>query len=325
MMRRTPPSLADDARDSLVSVSDVVIALARLRPRNAHARVTLLRLLGFDAAAASRPPSGGRSRTRRQPAGRPGSAPSAVPSKPSTPGGPRERLQPVRTEPPPSETSLQALPRADARTVQQAPPPDPLFEPRWTRDIVVNALATSAEVGAYDIDELVTLLARGKPVVEIPRQRAQTLFRGAHVLVDIGEPMEPFAADQEQLVTVIRRVVGEDLVDVRSFRRTPANGCGSGPLWTWSPYQPPRTVLPLVLLTDLGIGGSTVSTDRASEQEWLRFFSTVPEELPIIVLNPYPPRRWPAALTDRAVILQWDRVTSPRVAWLARVAAERRR
>jgi hypothetical protein len=308
-------------REALISVREVVIALKRLRPRNARTRARLLEVLGFEEAAAPARRKRGRvtPMTPDVPV-----APPVLPTEPGGHGGPRERLQSVRTEPPQAATASNATLSTESGRSPQPEPPAPLFEPRWVRDIIVSMLATAAPLGDYDIDALLALLADAKPIVDIPRQRVRTLSRGAHLLVDVGEPMEPFAADQERLVTEILRIVGEDLVDVLSFRRTPAIGCGSGPLWTWKPYQTPRTILPLVVISDLGAGGSAVSADRANEGEWKAFFDGLPAQLPVVVLNPYPPRRWPRALRRRAVILQWDRVTSPRLAWLAQTALERR-
>jgi hypothetical protein len=314
-------STIDRRVDSVISVGDVIVALGRLRPRNARSRALIMRMLGFDLPAPRakplKPPGAQR---RRQT-----SPDTAVPVAPASQPGPRERLEVARTEPPePESRAGNALPRADAATVPAPLTPAPLFEPRWTRDIIVNALATSAPVGPYDIDALVTLLARGKTIVAIPRQPALTLMHGAHVLVDIGDSMEPFAADEEQIVAAMRRFVSDDLVTTMSFRGTPARGCGSGPLWTWHPYEASRAMVPIVLLSDLGVGGSHTSGDRADETEWMRFFASLPSDLPVLVLNPYPPSRWPAAAARRAVIIQWDRATTPRRAWIARTRHRRR-
>jgi len=320
MSMRRQESLEGVDREALISVREVVIALKRLRPRNASTCARLLDVLGFEAAAPAR-----RKRGRTTPAPDVPVAPPTPPARePSAPSGPRERLQSVRTEPPQSVATANTALSTERVRSSQPEPPAPLFEPRWVRDIIVSMLATAAPLGDYDIDALLTLLADAKPIVDIPRQRVRTLSRGAHLLVDVGEPMEPFAADQDRLVGDILRIVGKDLVDVLSFRRTPAFGCGSGPLWTWKPYQVPRTVLPLVVISDLGVGGPPASADRANEGEWKAFLDALPAQLPVVVLNPYPPRRWPRALRRRAAILQWDRVTSPRLAWLAQTALERR-
>jgi hypothetical protein len=324
MTRRRQRLAGAEPRDSLISVGDVVVALKRLRPKNARTRARLLDVLGFADAPARLP----RKRTRRAPL--PILTPPLPPSNPhpgpAGHGGPtRERLQPVRMEPPQTGTEATATLSTDIGRVSRPVLPAPLFDPRWTRDIIVNVLSTRAPLGDYDIEALLALLAGAKPIVDIPRQNIRTLSRGAHLLVDIGESMEPFAADQERLVGDIKRIVGHDLVDVLSFRRTPAHGCGSGPLWTWKPYQRPRVLLPLVAISDLGLGGPPVSVDRGSEADWAAFFDSLPAQLPVVILNPYPSRRWPAALRRRVVILQWDRVTSPRLAWLIQAARGRRR
>jgi hypothetical protein len=105
--------------------------------------------------------------------------------------------------------------------------------------------------------------------------------------------------------------VGEELTQVVHFRDNPLRGTSSAPFWTWGPYQSPTPGTPVLALTDLGIGGPAVHPDRSTEEEWLTFARQLAESsCPLVVLVPYPERRWPRRLAQEIVLLSWDRATT---------------
>ncbi len=69
--------------------------------------------------------------------------------------------------------------------------------------------------------------------------------------MDDGEGMEPFADDQLGLIDVIRGLVGEGVLEVRTIHEVPDS---ADPLYPW---EPPPAGTPVLALTDLGLSGRT--------------------------------------------------------------------
>jgi hypothetical protein len=89
---------------------------------------------------------------------------------------------------------------------------EPLFQPQWTRSIISFVLATDGPDGPLDVPQMVEIIASGKPVYQIPRLARPSLFRGAQVLVDVGEGMQPFLRDAEELQRQLVRIVGRSVL-----------------------------------------------------------------------------------------------------------------
>src|SRR6202008_4057123 len=100
---------------------------------------------------------------------------------------------------------------------------------------------------------IIESVCRGERVRFIPRLSIPTLTRGVQLLIDRGENMQPFAADQTALLAFLVRVVGRDRTEVNYFEGSPLWGAGIGPKDEWSDYRPPASGTPVVLVTDLGI------------------------------------------------------------------------
>ena len=188
---------------------------------------------------------------------------------------------------------------------------EPLFVRTWTRELLASTLALQVPSGRVDERELVGLVTRGRPVTEIPRRPRRSLSLGVQLLVDIGEGMEPFARDQSELIGEIRHVVGSSRVAVLRFRDCPTRGAGDGPAWTWKRYLPPEPGCPVLVLTDLGIGGPSVHSERSRPNEWVALVSRLQRRTsPLIAFVPYGRDRWPDQLRDVLTIVQWDRSTT---------------
>jgi hypothetical protein len=189
---------------------------------------------------------------------------------------------------------------------------DPLFTPHWTRGIVAASLATRASTGLIiDLSQLLDTIARGRPIRGIFHISRPSLSRGVQILVDISEGMQPFARDQMELMRVIQGVVGIHATAILQFRSCPTRKVGVGPVWTWRGYQPPQPGTPVLLLTDLGIGGPSLRLQRSRTEEWQSFARTLSRHsCPLVAFVPYPPERWPTRLMQEMIILQWDRATT---------------
>src|SRR5208282_1446240 len=144
---------------------------------------------------------------------------------------------------------------------------EPLFEPRWTSGIIFAALATDV-AGRPDLARAVNQMAYGRALDRMPSLPWPSLRRGAQVLVDLGAGMEPFRHDQESFVAALRRVLGAEPVEVLHFADCPGRDVGVPGAAEWTAYRAPQSGVPVVLLTDLGLGPAT---GEARPMEWRAF------------------------------------------------------
>ncbi|HYH79216.1 MAG TPA: hypothetical protein VEX86_05445 [Longimicrobium sp.] len=188
---------------------------------------------------------------------------------------------------------------------------EPLFPPKQQRGILVAALATRSPDGLLDTTSVISALTEAKPLVRLPRLPTPTLRRGVQVLVDVAVAMDPYAADARSLVDAISEVVGRYRIQVFTFHHTPTLGVfaltGDAPL----PWRPPPAATPVVIVSDLGIGGPFVNPERSRTREWLHLARRArAARCPIVALVPFPPHRWDPTLARSIVCLQWDRGTT---------------
>ncbi|MER6712584.1 hypothetical protein [Streptomyces sp. NPDC000877] len=305
-------------------VSDVVRALEVARTDEERARV--LEMLGFVSPAV---PDAGQVMPFAEPEG-----PRAPVEAPR-----RERRPEPAHEPPPATAAEEETPNADvpeelpllppvrveavptprepvrplARpTAERVPLPHlPLFVPGWTSAILRAMVSRRVPEGAVDIPALIDTLAHGRPVRRLPRLPLPTMRYGVQVLVDRGPGMQPFRRDQNELLDRVRAVVGPSLVEVGYFSGTPQRGTGPGARWTRTAYVPPESGRPVLLLSDLGLGGPPDDPQRGTRQEWEHFVGLVTRAgCGVVALSPYPPRRWPRWMTGLLPLVSWDRTTT---------------
>ncbi|MEV0220068.1 hypothetical protein [Streptomyces sp. NPDC050704] len=197
-------------------------------------------------------------------------------------------------------------------TSERAPLPHlPLFVPGWTSAIVRAMISRRVPEGTVDIPSLVDTLAHGRPVSRLPRLPVPTMRYGVQVLVDRGAGMQPFRRDQNQLLERIRAVVGPSLVEVGYFSGAPQRGTGPGARWTRTAYAPPESGRPVLLLSDLGLGGPSDAPRRGTREDWEHFVGLVTlAGCGVVALSPYPARRWPRWMTSLLPLVSWDRTTT---------------
>ncbi|HKB11870.1 MAG TPA: hypothetical protein VKD69_14505 [Vicinamibacterales bacterium] len=308
--------------DCDVSIGDVVRAWRRLDARTPDQRRLLAAALGFDYTAP---------RPRDKPADdtpvatRPtvnDRVPPLVP-KPTTPPPPRARPVNVPLKAiGPAEPAPQSTTPAWLRVDRPLEPEGvehlvavarhrPLFKPGWTRALVSAACAMPIADGPPDIDRLIERLSNGQPVTEVPRRQSFSLRRGMQLLVDVGENLMPFDRDVRALAHDLLAVVGRDRSRVLYFAGCPTLGAGPAARSSWRPYEAPPPGTPIVLVTDLGIARGAAGRSAVAEATWLAFVMLArAHDCPVVVFNPYPPPRWPAALLRQVRVLQWDRGTT---------------
>jgi hypothetical protein len=318
-----------------ISLADALHAAAALAPRDAEARAAIEELLGLSPTSArsvvplnlgpwkaSADAAVGHATAERSALSVPSQSSVASPDVDSPPPGaltvldiPSEQTARVtrvfgerRTPRPPqwweTHEDIQAEPAAAA-----AIPVPPLLAPRIDRAIVAAALATYVEEGDVDVDLLIERVASGEAIETVPRQVVQTLRRGAQVLIDAGPGMDPYRQDVSRLIDRFKAIARSDLVMVEPFLGCPSRG-DDGSDEAQSRWSPPPPGTPVVVVTDLGIGGPIRGRDRATPLEWLAFARSVRAAgHPLIGFVPYEPRRWPPRLARTMTLLHWSERT----------------
>jgi hypothetical protein len=206
--------------------------------------------------------------------------------------------------------------RLDAPVPGEYPAISPLLSALAGR-FIAKELVSSERVGHEpDLERLIAHMARHELPNPIPLETHRTLARGVQVLVDRGEGMEPFAADQQALVDLLRRLVGHALVSVQTIYEAPDR---ADPLYPWKP-PPPGT--PVLALTDLGLGSRADLSGRELIAAWRTAAAVLaPRRSTLVALIPYPRDRWPSELAAVVRLVEWDR---PTTAAAARVARDQR-
>jgi hypothetical protein len=188
-------------------------------------------------------------------------------------------------------------------------PLSPLFNTVWERGVLLEAAGTLRAEGEIAIVEALQLIARGEGWRELPVEKIQSVSKGCQVLVDAGLGMQPFASDTRQIVRSLRRTVGAKHVRVLTFVDCPTGGVLSD-IYKDDVYRPPDNGATVVAISDLCAGGPRAAIRDAEPEAWLSVAKQVRDAASaFIVLNPYPPDRWPTSLVGRIPIVHWHRAT----------------
>ena len=323
-MTAAPPAatVGGHPRRPLVSHADLIRAVAELAPENPELAREIAVLLGLRSAPA-------RAARLPEPAALPPEPPADTPAAPSTTAylaaGRRAAADVIPSRLRPHAADGQAT--EDLQWLLEMEPLDPrppgqvyealavesLFEPRWTVGIIFAALATDV-AGRPDLARAADQMARGQALDTMPLLPRPSLRRGAQVLVDLGAGMEPFRHDQESFIAALRRALGDDRVEVLHFADCPSRDVGVPGVADWTAYRAPQSGIPVVLLTDLGLGSAAA---EAHPMEWRTFLDGVHAEgSPCIAFVPYPPERVPRLLRTAALVVRWDRPTT--AGWVRR-------
>jgi hypothetical protein len=191
------------------------------------------------------------------------------------------------------------------------PPIQPLFDRLRRRGILSSALATHVEEGELDLQRVVETVSAGRPLQYLPRLPVPTLRRGVQLLLDVGQGMDPFAEDQRGLVRALDDVVADDRFEVLLFEGCPARGVRHESESRYRAWRPPPRGVPLLVVTDLGIGGPMLDRDRPTIAEWLAFSYRVREAgCNIVAFVPYEATRWPRRLLSTMRLIHWSERTS---------------
>jgi hypothetical protein len=313
-----------------ISLGDAFRVEGDLRPRDVEARVAIEKLLGLDQTAA--PPV-------TSPIG---------PWKPNEPRLLRDRdvelpyvaqTSPVAAaeREPPRFRGLPATWDRAGRTTFSAPswvagvterfepaagddsslPPPSIFAPTQKRALLSAATATFRDGPEVDVEQVTSLLAQGVRPRSIPYRKLSTLSRGAQVLVDTAETMDPLRADIGRLIADLEPIFGRGRFDVLHFAYCPsARDRSRRGVWTAGqrgrrPWRAAGPGVPVLVVSDFTIAPAVDDADYASTLEWIEFAGDVLAAgcLPV-GLVPYAPDRWPPALARKITFLHWSERTT---------------
>jgi len=190
-----------------------------------------------------------------------------------------------------------------------APSPRPLLDPLWQRGILIESAGTLEAAGDVAILEAVDLFARGAPLLDLPSLKIRGVSKGCQVLVDGGLGMQPFTNDTRQIVGAIRKAVGSEHTRVLTFIDCPTTGVMTETFGDMH-YTPPDNGAMVLALTDICSGGPRSAIREAEPEDWLTVAKRIRDAgSDLLILNPYPPDRWPAQVRDRVAVLHWDTST----------------
>ena len=330
-----------------ISLGDALLAAARMTPRDAATREAILAALDFVPASAPAPfvrvgpwldhdrvvvppPRVQRGQASDPPVPSiPSSSqvPSSVPLTdtpvPSISGGKAElRDEGTSTFAVPAWALAPADPFLAAAGDADSLPPAPLFPSPASRGILTAALAIWSTGNELDIDRTIASLATGLPLRRLPLRQAPTLRRGAQVLVDRADAMAPFRFDIDVLVSGLERLFASGDMQVLQFKHCPSRGVRDGA--SRRAHQPPGRGVPVLIVSDFGIGTPVEDDGFVDTAEWLSFSGDIAQAgCWVVALTPFAPRRWPAALTGAMTFVHWSERTTARQ--VARALRESRR
>lgn len=325
-------------RRSIISLGDALRVCTDLRPEDDAARLALRELLGLqalrdgpvqtklgawmatsglDVMVAQRKAAAAQQRRDWPPADTAGARPAVAGPTPVAAAGavPRATGKLVRLQrsaepvvPPPWLAQVPALPTADEPD-ELLPPP--LFDRLRQRSILSSALATQVDEGDLDLQRIVATVSVGQPLARLLRMPLPTLRRGVQLLLDVGPAMDPYAADQRGLVKALDDLLADDRLALWFFSRCPGRRVWSEPGSTPCAWRPPAHGAPVIVLSDLGIGGPLLDRERPGASEWLGFARRVREAGHALVgLVPYEATRWPRRLQLAMVLIHWSERTT---------------
>jgi hypothetical protein len=310
-------------RRPVIALGDALRAVAALQPRDAEALHAVVWMLGltFGTEASTRAAQSigpWKPSATRHVSTEPIQAPVREPERstvrserPVLPSRIRHVRKATGRTPPPAWLDEPGEVLAPAHCTGDSPRKRALFDRLSRRGILSAALATLVPEGDLDLETILEIVGQGRSLQRLPRLPSPTLRGGAQVLIDLSTGMDPFTEDQQQIVNALDDILTDDRLQVLYFAGCPSRGVGTGARDAWAPWTPPPRGVPVVTLTDLGIGGPELDEDRATPSEWLRFAHRVTADgHSLIALVPYEASRWPAALTREMVLIHWSERTT---------------
>jgi hypothetical protein len=291
-------------RDAGVGIADVIRAITALRP-NAAGLEAVVEMCGHgvvpELATKPRatPPDDDEPDSDLDADGR-GTA-SAASSQALPPSA--LRLKPVRQGAMPIAT--QDPLGGGAAPVGSAPTFEGLLTVRDAAELLRFAASVPMLTEAVDVDRVAEELAHARPLTELPRLRVPSLALGAQALVDVGESMEPFLEDQQQLLQRFENNL-RARAEILYFADDPELGAGPDRRKrSWKPYGLPESGTPVIALTDLGCG---FPRRAVAARAWVALAERLRRRgSRLVVFAPVRLERIPPELRRAGDLVFWDR------------------
>ena len=186
----------------------------------------------------------------------------------------------------------------------------PLFSPGQGRALLTALAIALEETGELDEHRAIATIASGEQLQKIPLRLRPSSRYGVQLLVDRGARLQPFRADQQQLITDLSEIVGKHRLRVLRFSGFP-DVAGPGSRRTWSRLEVPPAGSIVLVVSDLGLSmvdGVAEASDIAkwvNWGKWIRASGSHP-----VALVPYGQKHWPSSLRRVFTLVHWDRSTT---------------
>lgn len=201
-------------------------------------------------------------------------------------------------------------PKLETLDAAAAPETTPLFSRIQRRGILTAAIATSVREGELDVDAIVVTLSAGLPIRELPRLTRQTTRWGCQVLKDRGPGMAPFREDVAQVVDALDDILPGDCLEAHDFVACPSRGLLRVSKTGFEPWQPPPQGMPILVISDLGIGGPMMDHTQGTIAEWVAFADNARAAgCRLVGLVPYEATRWPPRVARAMTLVHWSERT----------------
>lgn len=189
-----------------------------------------------------------------------------------------------------------------------------LLAPGQARALLTHLASRMRPDGDFDGLRAVELLARGEPLLDLPRLWVETTRGGTELALDIGQGMQPFRSDLDLLPRQLGVVIGRGNLRTRWFQDCPVGGEGVYVPGSIDPvrYQLPSPGTLIVAVTSFGVCGA-MPAPRAVIGRWHRLLAAARQAgTPLIALTPLPERRRPPELPRQLPVVSWDRTSTVR-------------
>lgn len=134
------------------------------------------------------------------------------------------------------------------------------------------------------------LVTKGRPIQCLPLKQVQRWSQQLQIIVDTGEHLRPYWSDFEQIVELLKQVLGSN--NVTAVRLRERGYYRSKPLcieWPsqknteWRSWTAPATEVPILILSDFGVSDKTGNESGL----WWRFSKElISHPAPVITLSP---------------------------------------
>ncbi len=168
--------------------------------------------------------------------------------------------------------------------------PRPLLTSAQLIPFLHNTLGLEQPGKKIDQRVLNRLVSKGQPIQKLPFKSVQRWSQQLQILVDTGDHLRPYRSDFEQIITLLKQVLGSHNVTALRLRepmqRRQKALCIEWPTQRdkdWHHWQLPAADVPILILSDFGV---TERTGKDSDLWWQIAKDLYAHPAPVISLSP---------------------------------------